>query len=188
MRSVARPIAFPRLVPCTTLVMVLAATTASAQPPGPPIWDVRVVEGQVEVLEIPPVELVDGASVRVDNEASDPVPVTLIDGDAVVPAELLPPGGRTIGGPGFFEAAVDESQHILGGFENSDRHLMCYTFVNFGPGGFSIFGIGHPAGDLQAVMVAGEQQTHCGLVSGVRVECDFGGQPCRGIYRVDLVE
>ncbi|MCP5005207.1 MAG: hypothetical protein GY941_14915 [Planctomycetes bacterium] len=75
--------------------------------------------------------------VSVENNATNPVPVTVtntLDAQSLTPGDILPPGGRTIAGPGFIADTVIGDDHFLFVQEIKDTPLnLCITINNLSP-------------------------------------------------------
>lgn len=100
------------------------------------------------------------------------------------PGKVLPVGGRTIGGPGFW-TGNDPSI----GFPAYAGPLatVCVTVTNVGanPVKFAAIG-GVPGGDLA---LSGETVTKCVAdTESVRLLCETGAGTCRAYWRVDLMD
>jgi len=95
-------------------------------------------------------------------------------------AELLPPGGNTIGGPGVFdgEPGVGWVYSGLGG-------RLCVTVMNRGISVVRI--ITEPQRSFDDLVFANETETRCGWFNSATLTCEGGADVCKAFWRLDYL-
>ena len=102
-------------------------------------------------------------------------------------AEILPPGGRTIGGPGQFSFTGTPVYVIYASSGAGPHPNLCTTVVNLGDD-IDVFSYSQVV-DTQCFVLSGETRTCCAEeVTKVQVQCRGGSTTCdgSGFFRIDL--
>lgn len=99
-------------------------------------------------------------------------------------ADVLPPGGQTIGGPAQFSFSLSQSIYFTSGFVPYPN--VCVTVVNRGD--TIDVRLESTVVNTICTLDPGETSTCCAeSVGGVSLSCiDTGGCSARGFYRLDL--
>jgi hypothetical protein len=162
-------------------VSVVNVPTVDARQAG--TWNVAI-SNTPSVSVAGAVELVPETSVAVTNTASTPLfvqqaPSTPTDQP---PAEILPPGGRTIGGPGLYVPGTSATVPV---WRNNAAQLdACATVVNTGSQDL-VFTAG---GVLPITVAPGVTRSRCDTIittSFFGLQCT--GPGCEAVWRVDLL-
>ncbi len=147
--------------------------------------------GNVRAQAGPPnvgVEIKAPLPVPVKNAAGQPLLVQNVTQGEVSPAQILPPTGRTIGGPGLFSRSGTGEFFILNATLRSNGVLIlpitaCATVVATGssPVWFSTTG---DEGGFGSQLLPGDGLTFCNAKADrFTLECKSG--PCSAVWRID---
>ncbi len=138
----------------------------------------------VNIANTPTVELSSNSTVQVVNAGDTPLLVQDVNdtNQEMSPADALPPGGRTIGGPGLYFGISGGSPAIV--FKNLTRTTFraCITVINTGN---TPVRIASQSGILTDVR-SGDTFTVCHQLvdkGKITLECNKGN--CQAIWRVD---
>ncbi len=138
----------------------------------------------VNIANTPTVDLSSNSTVQVVNADDTPLLVQDVNdtNQEMSPADALPPGGRTIGGPGLYFGISGGSPAIV--FKNLTRTTFraCITVINTGN---TPVRIASQSGILTSVR-SGDTFTVCHQLldkGKITLECNKGS--CQAIWRVD---
>ncbi len=138
----------------------------------------------VNIANTPPVGLASNSTVQIVNAGDTPLLVQDVNdtNQEMSPADALPPGGRTIGGPGLYVGISGGSPAIV--FKNLTRTTFraCITVINTGN---TPVRIASQSGILADVR-SGDTFTVCHQLvdtNKITLECNKGN--CQAIWRVD---
>ena len=138
----------------------------------------------VNIANTPTVDLSSNSTVQVVNADDTPLLVQDVNdtNQEMSPADALPPGGRTIGGPGLYFGISGGSPAIV--FKNLTRTTFraCITVINTGN---TPVRIASQSGILTSVR-SGDTFTVCHQLvdkGKITLECNKGN--CQAIWRVD---
>ncbi len=141
------------------------------------------VQGSVNVANTP--------TVQVKNAAEQPLLVQNVSQGQVSPSEILPPTGRTIGGPGLFSRSGPGVFFILNSTLRSNGILMlpitaCATVVATGDNPVFYSSTGD-VGGFGSALAPGDSITFCNAKADrFTLECQSG--PCSAVWRIDAVD
>jgi hypothetical protein len=143
----------------------------------------------VNVVNVPTVALSSDSTVQVVNSAGQALLVQEVStGSDPLPADILPPGGRTIGGPGHAQALRFQTPINIWFSHLGADSFVCVTVVNTAQRPLELEFVGSSA-PLITIGID-EQQTGCGIVPDfgrARLRCPGGpSADCNGVWRVDL--
>ncbi len=95
-------------------------------------------------------------------------------------AEVLPPGGKTIGGPAYWNGRLEHwGGYVVYGGPSAN---ICVTIVNVGPNWIKM-GPTPAGGDL---VFPSDTQTRClENTDQFRLACETGEETCKGYWRID---
>ncbi len=95
-----------------------------------------------------------------------------------IPASVLPPGGNTIGGPGFYDGEPGGG----GAYEGPNTDI-CITVINRGSAIVNI--VTAPRASFDGLVFPNETETRCATVESIGLFCDGGASVCASFWRVD---
>lgn len=92
-------------------------------------------------------------------------------------SKFLPPGGNTIGGPGFYDGDPG-----VGGAYQGPKITACITIKNSGP---LVKILTEPQASFDDLVFPNETETRCAHVRKITLVCEAGPGACRAFWRVD---